>query len=150
MRLNRSLSELSCNCNRFPNSYGVGGCSAYCRFSEEPIHWRKADLGLLFGIRHKQKQPYLLPLRWIYKWPVKAPISSALRQQRRHWVRHTLLEIPNRCWSLRRRFMQHKPTDTPLTVILLYWLLLSKVDLIKLKLYNLSVHAFISMWSYIW
>lgn len=72
----------------------------------------KEDLGLLFGILPKQKQPFLPPLRWICKWPEKSPVSSALRQQRHRWLCYTLLEIPTRCWSLRRRFMQHKPPHT--------------------------------------
>lgn len=82
------------------------------RFQKSWSIGKRAGLGLLFGILPKQKQPYLPPLRWICKWPEKAPVSSALWQQRHRWVCYTLLEIPTRCWSLRMRFMQHKPPHT--------------------------------------
>lgn len=111
-QLKRSFNALSRNCSGFPNNYRFGGRSAHCQFSEELIHWKRASLGLLLGMLHKQKQPYLPPLCWICKWPGKAPISSVLQQQRYHWVSYTLLEIPTRFWSLGRRFMQHEPTHT--------------------------------------
>lgn len=136
---------------RFPNNSRSGEHSAPCRLPTELIHWKKSRFGgpsLVFC--PNKNSPIFLPYA-----EYVSDLKRLPSHQRSSSSRSTA-EDATRCLKFQRDVgpsgwdLCNTSPHTPLTVILLYQLLLSKVGLIKQTLYIPSVHAFICTAPYIW